>query len=39
LGARRLDQLPHPWAFVARQVVHDHDIALAQFGNEDLFST
>ena len=37
LRARRFDQLAHPRTFVARQVVHDHDIAFAQFGDENFF--
>ena len=35
--ARRFNQLAHPLAFMAWQVVHDHDIALAQFGQENFF--
>ena len=33
---RGLDQLSDAWSLVARQVVHDHDVAWAQFGNQDL---
>jgi hypothetical protein len=36
MGASSFDQLAHSGAFVAREIVHDHCIALAQFWDEDL---
>jgi hypothetical protein len=38
LDAGRFDHLTHPQAFVARRIVHDHDVAHARFGDE-TFST
>jgi hypothetical protein len=38
LGAGRFDHLTHSRAFVARRIVHDHDVAHARFGDE-TFST
>ncbi len=35
-GALRLDHLAHARSLVAGEVVHDHDVARAQFGRQDL---
>ena len=36
MGGGGFDQLAHSGAFVAREIVHDHRIALAQLWDEDL---
>ncbi|MBB5712888.1 hypothetical protein FHT02_004149 [Sphingomonas xinjiangensis] len=33
-GSDRLDHLANDWRVVARQVLHDHDIAAPEFGQE-----
>ena len=34
----RLDELANPWPFMARQVIHDDDVAAAQLWAEDLLN-
>ena len=36
LGSRRLDELLDPWPLVARQIVHDDDVAFRECRNEHL---
>ena len=36
MGAGGFDQLAHSRAFVAREIVHDHRVALAQVRDEDF---
>jgi hypothetical protein len=36
LGTGRTNELAHGFAFVAAEIVHDHDIAGAKRGGEDL---
>ena len=37
LGSRRLNELLDPWSLVARQIVHDDDVAFRERGNETFF--